>query len=162
MISVVIPIFNEEDNIPLLHAKLAAELPGLGREFEVILVNDGSTDASEARLADVARADARFKVIHLRRNFGQTAAMMAGIDHARGDIIIPMDGDLQNDPADIPRLLAKLDEGYDVVSGWRKDRQDDALAAQPPEQHRQPAHLRHLRRAPARLRLLAQGLPART
>ena len=127
MISVVIPIYNEEDNIPLLHAKLAAELPGLGREFEVILVNDGSTDASEARLADVARADARFKVINLRKNFGQTAAMMAGIDHARGDIIVPMDGDLQNDPADIRRLLDKLAEGYEVVSGWRKDRQDGEL-----------------------------------
>lgn len=127
MISVVIPIYNEEDNIPLLHAKLAAELPGLGHEFEVILVNDGSTDASQARLADVARADARFKVINLRKNFGQTAAMMAGIDHARGDIIVPMDGDLQNDPADIRRLLDKLAEGYEVVSGWRKDRQDGEL-----------------------------------
>ncbi|MDH5264808.1 MAG: glycosyltransferase family 2 protein [Betaproteobacteria bacterium] len=127
MISIVIPILNEADNIPLLHARLSAELPGLGHEFEVILVNDGSTDASEARLADVARADARFKVINLRMNFGQTAAMMAGIDHARGDIIVPMDGDLQNDPADIGRLLDKLAEGYDVVSGWRKDRQDGEL-----------------------------------
>ncbi|MBL0141889.1 MAG: glycosyltransferase family 2 protein [Betaproteobacteria bacterium] len=127
MISVVIPIFNEADNIPLLYDKLAAELPGLGREFEVILVNDGSTDGSTERLAEVAGRDPRFKVINLRKNFGQTAAMMAGIDHARGDIIVPMDGDLQNDPADIRRLLDKLEEGYEVVSGWRKDRQDGEL-----------------------------------
>jgi glycosyltransferase involved in cell wall biosynthesis len=124
LISVVIPIFNEEDNIVPLHAKLAMELPALGREFEVILVNDGSTDASAERLAEVARRDSRFKVVNLRKNFGQTAAMMAGIDHARGDTIVPMDGDLQNDPADIRRLLEKLEEGYEVVSGWRKDRQD--------------------------------------
>ena len=127
MISIVTPIFNEEENIPLLYAKLGEELTGLGREFEVILVNDGSTDGSEARLAEVARADARFKVINLRKNFGQTAAMMAGIDHASGDTIVPMDGDLQNDPADIRRMLNKLEEGYDVVSGWRKDRQDSEL-----------------------------------
>lgn len=128
MISIVTPIFNEEENIPLLCAKLAEELTGLDREFEVILVNDGSTDASEARLAEVARADARFKVINLRKNFGQTAAMMAGIDHARGEIIVPIDGDLQNDPADIRRMLNTLEEGYDVVSGWRKDRQDGELS----------------------------------
>jgi len=127
VISIVTPIFNEEENIPLLYAKLGEELTGLGREFEVILVNDGSTDGSEARLAEVARADARFKVINLRKNFGQTAAMMAGIDHASGDTIVPMDGDLQNDPADIRRMLNKLEEGYDVVSGWRKDRQDSEL-----------------------------------
>ena len=124
IISVVIPIYNEYDNIILLHEKLAAELPTLGREFEVILVNDGSVDGSYTRLQEVAKADQRFKVINLRRNFGQTAAMMAGIDHATGDIIIPMDGDLQNDPKDIGRLIAKLDEGFDVVSGWRKNRKD--------------------------------------
>lgn len=128
MISIVIPIYNEEENIPLLHAKLSAELPALGREFEVILVNDGSTDASRERLAEVAGKDTRFKVVNLRKNFGQTAAMMAGIDHARGDTIVPMDGDLQNDPADIRRLLEKLEEGYEVVSGWRKDRQDGELS----------------------------------
>jgi len=128
MISIVIPIYNEEENIPLLYAKLSAELPALGREFEVILVNDGSTDASRERLAEVAGKDTRFKVVNLRKNFGQTAAMMAGIDHARGDTIVPMDGDLQNDPADIRRLLEKLEEGYEVVSGWRKDRQDGELS----------------------------------
>jgi glycosyltransferase involved in cell wall biosynthesis len=126
MISVVIPIYNERDNIFLLYEKLAAELPLLKREFEVILVNDGSHDGSEELLAEVSGKDARFKVVNLRRNFGQTAAMMAGIDYAQGNIIVPMDGDLQNDPVDVKRLIEKLDEGYEVVSGWRKDRQDAA------------------------------------
>jgi dolichol-phosphate mannosyltransferase len=127
-LSIIVPVFNEQDNIPTLRERLVSSLEPLGLRFEVVLVNDGSTDASEARLAEVARADGRFKVVNLRRNFGQTAAMMAGIDHARGDIIVPMDGDLQNDPADIARLLAKLDEGYDVVSGWRLDRKDAPLS----------------------------------
>lgn len=123
-ISVIIPIYNEEDNIDPLYKKLAHELPLLGREFEVIFVNDGSKDNSELRLTKVSQKDGRFKLINLRRNFGQTAAMMAGIDYATGKVIIPMDGDLQNDPADIRKLIEKLDEGFDVVSGWRKDRQD--------------------------------------
>ncbi len=127
MISIVIPIYNEYDNIILLHEKLSHELPLLERDFEVILVNDGSSDGSDKLLAEVADKDGRFKVINLRRNFGQTAAMMAGIDYASGEVIVPMDGDLQNDPADIRRLIEKLGEGYDVVSGWRKDRKDAAL-----------------------------------
>ena len=127
MISVVIPIFNERDNIFLLYEKLSRELPLLNRDFEVILVNDGSKDGSDELLAEVSGKDKRFKVVNLRRNFGQTAAMMAGIDYARGEIIVPMDGDLQNDPADVKHLIQKLDEGYEVVSGWRKDRQDAAL-----------------------------------
>lgn len=127
MISVVIPIYNERDNIRLLYEKLSRELPLLAREFEVIFVNDGSKDGSEELLKEVSLEDIRFKVVSLRRNFGQTAAMMAGIDYARGEIIVPMDGDLQNDPADVKRLIDKLDEGYEVVSGWRKDRHDDAL-----------------------------------
>jgi len=127
MISVIIPIFNERENIFLLYQKLVAELPLLQREFEVILINDGSKDGSEELLFEVASKDNRFKVVNLRRNYGQTAAMMAGIDYARGEIIVPMDGDLQNDPADVKRLIEKLDEGYEVVSGWRKERQDAAL-----------------------------------
>jgi glycosyltransferase involved in cell wall biosynthesis len=126
-ISVIVPVKNEAQNLPLLIDKLLPVLHGLGRNFEVIIVNDGSTDDSLRVLRDLATSHPELRVIDLARNYGQTAAMMAGIDHARGDIIVPIDADLQNDPADIPRLLAKLDEGYDVVSGWRKDRQDAAL-----------------------------------
>uniref|UniRef100_I2PYJ5 Glycosyl transferase n=1 Tax=Desulfovibrio sp. U5L TaxID=596152 RepID=I2PYJ5_9BACT len=127
MLSIIIPLYNEQDNIGPLAEKLDAVLPSLGNPFEIILVNDGSTDDTRARLDVLATGNDRVRVVHLRRNFGQTAAMMAGIDLARGDILIPMDGDLQNDPADIPRLLAKLDEGFDVVSGWRKDRKDNPI-----------------------------------
>lgn len=127
-LSIVIPIYNEALNLPPLREQLVTALDTLGHSFEVIFVNDGSSDGSEAILKQLALQDQRIKVINFRRNFGQTAAMMAGIDFASGEVIIPMDGDLQNDPADIPRLLAKLDEGYDVVSGWRKSRQDNALS----------------------------------
>jgi len=127
MISVTVPIHNEEGNIPTLHEWVRATMEQLGQPWELILVNDGSTDSSEDILDAIAAKDLEVKVIHLRRNFGQTAAMMAGFDHARGDIIIPMDGDLQNDPADIPLMLAELEKGYDVCSGWRKDRQDNAI-----------------------------------
>jgi glycosyltransferase involved in cell wall biosynthesis len=123
-ITIVIPLFNEEESIIPLYEKLLDVLPGLKRSFEIILINDGSTDDSQDVLNRLARRDTRVRVIQLRRNFGQTPAMAAGFDHARGRIIIPMDADLQNDPVDIPLLLAKLDEGYDIVSGWRKDRQD--------------------------------------
>lgn len=126
-ITVAVPIYNEEDNIPLLYERTRDALDALGRSWELVLVNDGSKDDSPARLDALAAADPRVVVIHLSRNYGQTAAFMAGLDHARGEIIVPMDGDLQNDPADIGRLLGKLDEGYDVVSGWRKDRQDHAI-----------------------------------
>jgi glycosyltransferase involved in cell wall biosynthesis len=127
MISVTVPICNEAGNIPALYERIRATLVTLDRSWELILVNDGSTDGSDALLDAIAARDPAVKVVHFRRNFGQTAAMMAGFDHARGDIIIPMDGDLQNDPADIPAMLAKLDEGFDVCSGWRKDRKDNAL-----------------------------------
>jgi glycosyltransferase involved in cell wall biosynthesis len=126
-VSVTIPIFNEEDNIPLLYQRTRDALDALGKTWEIILVNDGSRDGSAQRLDDVAMRDARVRVIHLSRNYGQTAAFMAGLDHALGEIIIPMDGDLQNDPSDIVGLLSKLDEGFDVVSGWRKDRKDAAI-----------------------------------
>ena len=127
MLSIIIPVFNEAENLPVLHENLEAVLNALGREYEVILVNDGSTDDSGAVLTALTNQNPRFKVVSFVRNFGQTAAMMAGIDHSQGDIIIPMDADLQNDPEDIPLLLAKLDEGYDVCSGWRQDRKDHAI-----------------------------------
>lgn len=123
-LSVTVPIYNEGENIPLLYQRAAAALDALGKPWELILVNDGSQDDSSERLDKLAAIDARVHVIHLSRNFGQTAALMAGLDYARGEIIVPMDGDLQNDPADIHRLLTKLEEGFDVVSGWRKDRKD--------------------------------------
>lgn len=126
-ISVVIPIYNEEESIPPLYQALTAALEKIGKTYEIIFVDDGSSDGSYAALCRLADADKRVKVIQFRRNFGQTAAMAAGFDHARGRVIIPMDGDLQNDPNDIPLLLEKIEEGYDVVSGWRKNRQDKAL-----------------------------------
>ena len=123
-VSVVVPLFNEVESIEPLYESLRTALGGLNRAFEIIFVNDGSSDGSYDVLCRIASRDPNLKVISLRRNFGQTAAMAAGFDYARGGIIIPMDGDLQNDPADIALLLAKMEEGYDVVSGWRKDRQD--------------------------------------
>ncbi|MEK6410673.1 MAG: glycosyltransferase family 2 protein [Acidobacteriota bacterium] len=132
VISVFLPVFNEEDNIERLDLKLTDALERLGRSYEVIYIDDGSTDQSLAKLRGIAARDSRVRVISLRRNYGQTAAMSAGIDHARGQILIPMDADLQNDPADIKRLLDKLDEGYDVVSGWRKDRKDTWLTRRLP------------------------------
>jgi glycosyltransferase involved in cell wall biosynthesis len=126
-ISVFLPVLNEEPNLRPLHEKMRAALGELGLSAEVIYVDDGSTDGSLEVLREIASKDSRVRVISLRRNYGQTAAMSAGIDAARGRVLVPMDADLQNDPADIKRLLAKLDEGYDVVSGWRKNRQDKAL-----------------------------------
>jgi len=123
-VSVLIPVFNEVDNVGPLWEGLRPALEGLGRPFEVIFINDGSRDGTEVRLARLAEADPRVRVINFKRNVGQTAAMMAGIDHARGEVIVPMDGDLQNDPGDIGPLVSRLEEGYDVVSGWRRDRQD--------------------------------------
>nr|WP_202840104.1 glycosyltransferase family 2 protein [Luteimonas saliphila] len=126
-VSVTVPIYNEADNIPQLYSRIRDALDGLGRPWELVLVNDGSTDDSPRRLDGIAAQDPRVKVVHFGRNYGQTAALMAGIDLSRGDIIVPMDGDLQNDPSDIAAMIAKLDQGYDVVSGWRKDRKDAAF-----------------------------------
>jgi len=123
-LSITVPIYNEAGNIELLWQKIQSALGNTHYTWELILVNDGSTDGSSELLDQVASSNSNVSVLHLARNFGQTSAMMAGFDHAKGDIIIPLDGDLQNDPADIPRLLAKLNEGYDVVSGWRRQRQD--------------------------------------
>ena len=126
-LSVVIPIYEEEESIPRLVERLLPVLRNLGIGFEVIAVNDGSRDRSQEMLVTAAAANPEFKVIRFRRNAGQTAAMMAGIDHSSGDVIVTIDADLQNDPDDIPMLLDKLDEGYDVVSGWRRERQDAAI-----------------------------------
>ncbi len=127
MLSIIIPAYNEVDNVEPLCARLFPALEDLKRPYEVIIVDDGSSDGTGDKLEEMAGRYPALNVVSFRRNVGQTAAIMAGIDHSTGDVIIPMDGDLQNDPADIAMLLEKLDEGYDVVSGWRKDRQDAAL-----------------------------------
>jgi glycosyltransferase involved in cell wall biosynthesis len=126
-LSVVLPVFNELENLDILHQQLKGVLTGLGRTYEIIYVDDGSTDGSSGKLQKLAEADDTVVVIQLRRNFGQTSALSAGIDYARGEVVVCQDADLQNDPEDIPLLLAKLEEGYDLVSGWRKDRQDHWL-----------------------------------
>jgi glycosyltransferase involved in cell wall biosynthesis len=131
-ISVFLPVYNEEPNLRPLHAKLDAALQSLGRSAEIVYVDDGSNDGSLSILREIAATDSRVRVVALRRNYGQTAAMAAGIDAARGKVLIPMDADLQNDPADIERLLDKLDEGYDVVSGWRKNRKDKLVTRKIP------------------------------
>jgi glycosyltransferase involved in cell wall biosynthesis len=126
-VSVVVPFYEEEEAIVAFFAELMPVLDALPLKSEVIAIDDGSSDETFARLAAERARDPRIKVIRFRRNFGQTAALAAGFAHATGNVVVTMDGDLQNDPADIPRLLAKLDEGFDVVSGWRHDRQDDAV-----------------------------------
>ncbi|MEN6523742.1 MAG: glycosyltransferase family 2 protein [Anaerolineaceae bacterium] len=124
-LSIVVPVYNEVENIPLLHQALITAIAPLQYPWEVILVDDGSKDESLPALEKLADADKdHVRVVALRRNFGQTAAIAAGIDHAEGDIIILMDADMQNDPADIPMMVQKIEEGYDLVSGWRKHRQD--------------------------------------
>jgi glycosyltransferase involved in cell wall biosynthesis len=123
-VSVVVPIYNERDNLLPLHASLTWSLRGLGRSYELVLVDDGSRDGSRDLLRTLAASDPHLRLVLFRRNYGQTAAMAAGFQRCRGRIIVTMDGDLQNDPADIGRLLEKLDQGYDVVCGWRRNRQD--------------------------------------
>jgi dolichol-phosphate mannosyltransferase len=131
-LSILLPVFNEEENLRPMQQKISDALEALDEEAEVIYVDDGSTDNSLDVLKEIALSDKRVRLISLRRNYGQTAAMSAGIDAATGEILIPMDADLQNDPTDIERLLAKLDEGYDVVSGWRKNRKDTFLTRRIP------------------------------
>jgi dolichol-phosphate mannosyltransferase len=131
-VSIFLPVYNEEPNLMPLHAKLDQALKALDRSAEIVYVDDGSSDGSLRILREIAQVDPRVRVVALRRNYGQTAAMAAGIDAASGKVLIPMDADLQNDPADIKRLLEKLDEGYDVVSGWRKNRQDKMITRKIP------------------------------
>lgn len=123
-LSVVIPVYNEEQNVGLLYQRVTAACDPIGRPYEVVFVDDGSRDGTFGVLRTIHERDARVRVVKFARNFGQTPAMAAGFDFARGRVIVTMDGDLQNDPADIPMMLAKLDEGYDLVCGWRKDRKD--------------------------------------
>jgi glycosyltransferase involved in cell wall biosynthesis len=131
-VSVVIPVFNEGENILLLHRALSSVLKGIDQEAEVIFIDDGSSDDTLSHLRTISEKDPSVKVLALSRNFGQTAALSAGIDFSKGKIIILMDGDLQNDPEDILPLLQKIEEGYDVVSGWRKDRKDAFLSRRLP------------------------------
>ncbi|CTQ32711.1 glycosyltransferase family 2 protein [Jannaschia rubra] len=131
-ISVCVPVFNEEDSVGPLHDAIVAALEPEARSFEIVLVDDGSRDDTIPRLSAIAARDPRVVVVRFRRNFGQTSAMQAGIDHARGRFIVTMDGDLQNDPADIPMMIDRLDEGFDLVVGWRMKRQDRFLTRKVP------------------------------
>ena len=131
-VSVVVPVYNEEDSISEMYGQLTEVLSQLGRTYEILVIDDGSADRSYELLKELHEKDKHVRVIRFRRNFGQTAAFSAGFTHARGDVIITIDADLQNDPADIPKLLAKIDEGYDVVSGWRIDRKDPLISRRLP------------------------------
>ena len=130
-LSVIVLVYNEVDSIEPLHRELIGVLDALDRSFEVLYIDDGSRDGSTEELGRLASHDARVRVVSFRRNFGQTAAVQAGIDHSRGEVLVFMDGDMQNDPHDIPHLLDKIDSGYDVVSGWRHNRRDDASRVLP-------------------------------
>jgi len=126
-VSVVLPVYNEEDNLVPLHAELTEALVALGRSYEIIYVDDGSRDASFEVLRRIREGDARVRLVRFRRNFGQTAAVAAGLERTTGKVVVTLDSDRQNDPRDIARLVARLEEGYDLVSGWRRDRKDDFL-----------------------------------
>lgn len=130
--SIIVPVYDEEENVPILHERIREAMDPTGMPYEVIYVDDGSRDLTFTRLSEIASRDDHATVVQFRRNFGQTAALAAGMSYARGDVLVFMDADLQNDPVDIPRLLAKIDEGYDVVSGWRKNRQDAAVTRKLP------------------------------
>ncbi len=125
--SIVVPFHNEEENVTVLYARLKQVMEQVGESFELVLVDDGSSDRTYKLLEEIAAVDSRVLVVKLRRNFGQTSALAAGFDHASGEFILAMDGDLQHDPNDIPAFIEKLDEGYDVVSGWRKERIDNFI-----------------------------------
>ncbi|HWB08475.1 MAG TPA: glycosyltransferase family 2 protein [Pirellulales bacterium] len=131
-VSIVVPVYNELENVGPLYKSLSSVCRSLGRPYEMVLVDDGSTDGSSSALDDLADRDPAVKVIHFRRNFGQTAALNAGLHSAIGDVIVALDADLQNEPADIPLLLATLDEGFDLVHGWRKERHDAMLSRKLP------------------------------
>ncbi len=134
-ISIVIPVFNEEENVKLVYPKLKQTLDGLKKDYEIIFIDDGSTDKTSAFFHRICEEDRKVKVVVFRRNFGQTAAISAGFDYAEGEIIVTLDADLQNDPKDIPQLIKKIEEGYDVASGWRVERKDPFLS------RRLPSHI---------------------
>lgn len=131
-VSIVVPIFNEFENVDLMYQQLVMAMKNQSRSYEILFVDDGSTDGTWRCLQEIAQVDKRIKLILFKRNFGQTAALMAGIQNARGEVVVTIDGDLQNDPDDIPMMLDKLDEGYDLVHGWRRHRQDRALSRKLP------------------------------
>ncbi len=131
-VSIVVPVMNEQENVSILHEKISEVMQNWDRSYEIIIVDDGSTDRTFAILEELAQKDKHLKVVKFRRNFGQSAAMAAGFEMARGEIIVTMDGDLQNDPKDIPNVVRKMEEGYDVVSGWRKNRKDKLLIRKVP------------------------------
>ena len=131
-LSIVVPIFNEEESVVPLYRAIRAVCDSLERSFEIIFVDDGSRDQSFSRLVQIHENDRRVKVVRFRKNYGQTPAMSAGFRAARGEVVVSMDGDLQNDPADLPSILAKLEEGYDVVCGWRKNRKDKLISRKIP------------------------------
>jgi glycosyltransferase involved in cell wall biosynthesis len=131
-ISVVIPVYNEEDNVVESFKEVSGVLERMGRPYEIIFVDDGSSDATARRLVEFAGDNPHLKLVLLRRNFGQTAAMAAGFDNTQHDIVVALDGDLQNDPAEIPQMVAKLEEGYDLVAGWRKHRKDKFISRKLP------------------------------
>jgi glycosyltransferase involved in cell wall biosynthesis len=126
-VSIIIPAYNELDSVEVLYSELKAVMDRWTRDYELVFVNDGSTDATGMILDAIADKDEKVQVVHFRRNYGQTAALSAGMDYATGDVIVPIDADLQNDPSDIPKLVERLESGFDVVSGWRKDRSDNKL-----------------------------------
>ena len=131
-ISIIVPLLNERDNVEQVVAEIDSVMADSGHDYEIVMVDDGSIDGTVELLTQLQATYANLRIIELRRNFGQTSAIAAGFDHARGAVIVPMDGDLQNDPADIPRLVARLDDGYDVVSGWRRHRKDKLVTRKIP------------------------------
>lgn len=132
LVSIVIPLFNEAENVAPLHREIVAAVAGRGEDYEFLFVDDGSSDGSLAALKEIRQRDARVRIIQFRKNFGQSAAISAGFGRCRGDVVVAMDADLQNDPADIPRLVDKVGEGFDIVNGWRKERHDKWLTRRLP------------------------------
>ena len=159
-VSIIVPFYNEEESIGPMHAAIVDALGPLGITFEMVFVDDGSKDATLEIATELAAQDPRVRVVKFRRNYGQTPAMAAGIEHARGEVLVTMDGDLQNDPADIGQFLAKIDEGYDIVVGWRFNRQDKLVSRKIPSRIANWLIGKVTGVPITRQRLLAQGVSA--